>query len=71
MPLSALATALLIFFFFFHPLSPEPIPSALINSFTGSYSSVIILETPNTRHTILWFSDDSTLAGEESAAHPN
>jgi hypothetical protein len=29
----------------------------------------MIIETPETRHTILWFSEDSTLAGEENAAH--
>ena len=69
MPVSALTAALLIFFFIYNPLSPEPVPSALINSFTGSISSAIIIETPETHHTILWFSEDSTLAGEENAAH--
>jgi anti-sigma factor RsiW len=69
MPVSALTAALLIFFFIYNPLSPEPVPSALINSFTGSISSAMIIETPETRHTILWFSEDSTLAGEENAAH--
>ena len=69
MPVSALTVALLIFFFIYNPLSPEPVPSALINSFTGSISSAMIIETPETRHTILWFSEDSTLAGEENAAN--
>lgn len=69
MPVSALTAAILIFFFITNPLRPEPVPSALINSFTGSISSAMIIETPESRHTILWFSEDSNLAGEENAAH--
>ena len=69
MPVSALTAAMIIFFFITNPLRPEPVPSALINSFTGSISSAMIIETPESRHTILWFSEDSALAGEENAAH--
>ncbi len=69
MPVSALTAALLIFFFIYNPLRTKPVPSALINSFTGNISSAMIIETPETRHTILWFSEDSNLAGEENAAH--
>ena len=69
MPVSALTAAMIIFFFITNLLRPEPVPSALINSFTGSISSAMIIETPESRHTILWFSEDSTLAGEENAAH--
>lgn len=69
MPASVFTAAILIFFFIYNPISPEPVPSALINSFTGRISSAMIIETPETHHTILWFSEDSTMAGEENAAH--
>lgn len=34
-------------------------PSAIINSFTGSTSSVMIFETPNTHQTILWYNEST------------
>ena len=34
-------------------------PSAVVSSFSGNVSSVIIMETPETRQTIVWFSENS------------
>jgi len=57
----ALATAgVLIFLGYSHLLvKPAPMPSAIINSFTGPASSVMIFETPKTRQTILWYTEPS------------
>ena len=67
-PASAVAAGLLIFFTFFTPHISDPGPSALINSFTGTISSVMIIETPKSRHTILWFAEETTPTGNENAA---
>jgi hypothetical protein len=67
-PASAVAAVVLVFFTFFTPQISDPGPSALINSFTGRISSVMIIETPNTRHTILWFAEETTPTGNENAA---
>jgi hypothetical protein len=42
-------------------------PSAIINSFTGSMSSVMIFETPETRQTILWYKEDADVESEHNA----
>ena len=55
------ATAVLILFFFtsvFEPPAP-PGPSAIIKSFTGKVSSVMILETPQSHHTVIWYSEEA------------
>lgn len=57
-PVTALAATLTLFFTFFSPTAPPTAPSALITSFTGDISSVMIFETPETRQTILWFNED-------------
>ena len=55
-PATAIATILLLFSLTRHPVTVSG-PSAIIDSFTGEISSVIILETPRSRQTILWFSE--------------
>ena len=54
------ATGLLLFVlaFFFEAETPSG-PSAIVTSFQGEYSSVMIMETPETRNTIIWF-DETT-----------
>ena len=55
------ATAAVALFFFtsvFQPPAPAG-PSAIINSFTGRVSSVMILETPQSRHTVIWYSEET------------
>lgn len=55
-PASALASAVLIFFSLFYTPAVSG-PSAIVTSLSGSGSSVIIMETPRTRQTILWFNE--------------
>ena len=54
-PLAA-ATALLVavFSYLLEPAPPSG-PSAIVNSFQGDVSSVVILETPDNHNTIIWF----------------
>ncbi len=66
-PASAIAAVLLVFLTVFHQPPADPGPSAIINSFAGKFSSVMIIETPESRHTILWFSEESAPTGEENA----
>ena len=33
-------------------------PSAIVDSFTGETSSVMIMETPDSQHTIIWFNEE-------------
>ena len=56
------ATAALILFFSTSLLDPPapPGPSAIIKSFTGRVSSVMILETPRSQRTVIWYSEEST-----------
>ena len=65
----AAVTACLLLFFAYPRLmtSPVPAPSAIINSFTGSVSSVMIFETPETRQTILWYNEDPDVESDQNA----
>ena len=65
----AAVTAGLVLFFAYSNfvLQPPPAPSAIINSFTGSMSSVMIFETPETRQTILWYTEETDLESEPNA----
>lgn len=56
-PAAAMAIILLFFSLTRHPV-PVSKSSAIIHSFTGETSCLIILETPRSHQTILWFSDD-------------
>lgn len=56
----AAAITLLISFYYFQMPIYSP-PSAIINSFTGEFSSVMIFETPETKQTILWINEDEAL----------
>ena len=57
-----------VFFIYTHFIDkPMPVPSAIINSFTGSVSSVMILETPETREIILWYNEDTDMESEHDA----
>ena len=67
-PLAAAATVVLVLFSVFNIMGPNPGPSAIVNSFTGQVSSVMILETPGTHHTIVWFSEELTTNGEADAS---
>jgi anti-sigma factor RsiW len=62
-------TACLLLFFAYPALmsSPASAPSAIINSFTGSVSSVMIFETPETRQTILWYNEDPDVESDQNA----
>ena len=62
-------TAGLVFFFVYTTdlVKPVPVPSAIINSFTGSVSTVMIFETSDTRQTILWYKEDKDTEGQDDA----
>lgn len=65
---AAVTAGLLIFFTYFNDVGkPPPAPSAIINSFTGSMSSVMIFETPETRQTILWYTEETDVESEPDA----
>jgi anti-sigma factor RsiW len=63
-PAAILAVAVVLFFSFFSPFQQPLEPSAIINSFTAETSSVMILETPETHRTILWFEEKQGQGGE-------
>lgn len=55
-PAGAVASFLLIFFsIYFNSAVSEP--SAIITSVSGNGTSLIVMETPETRQTILWFNE--------------
>ena len=56
-PAAAMAAMFVLFFSLMRPFAPVTAPSAIINSFTGEISSVMIIETPKSRQTIIWFSE--------------
>ena len=65
---AALTAGMLLFLAYSHYVAqPAPLPSAIINSFTGSMSSVMIFETPETRQTILWYTEDTDMDSEQNA----
>jgi anti-sigma factor RsiW len=65
---AAVTAGLLLFFVYSNfVVKPAPVPSAIINSFTGSMSSVMIFETPETRQTILWYHEDTDMESEQNA----
>jgi len=66
-PATVTAGLLLFFVYSNFVVKPTPVPSAIINSFTGSMSSVMIFETPETRQTILWYNEDTDVESEQNA----
>ena len=64
-PAGALAAASFLFFIMYGPSEKSKEPSAIINSFTAEAASVMILETPTTRQTILWFQEVPEQGGED------
>ena len=56
-PVGLAASIMLIFLTYFN--NPAPVgPTAIVSSFSGSGSSVVILETAETRQTIIWFGEN-------------
>ena len=66
-PSTALAAALILFFVLFSPTGLPPGPSAIVTSFSGEMSSVMIFETPETHQTILWFNEKLSTNEEQHA----
>ena len=58
LPATALVSLSLLMFILLKPPSVSR-PSAIITSLSGDTTSIIILQTPETGHTILWFTEDS------------
>ena len=57
--------ALVLFLSVFFRSPNETGPSAIVTSLSGNMTSVIIMETPQTHQTILWFSENSTSEGQK------
>ncbi|MFC1532060.1 anti-sigma factor family protein [Thermodesulfobacteriota bacterium] len=57
-PATAIVTLAVVLLVFFMPTTSSG-PSAIISSVSGEVSSIIIMETPQTRQTILWFNEKS------------
>ena len=57
-PAAAMAAILLFFCLTRNPV-PVSAPSAIVTSFSGEVSSVIIIETPKSRQTIVWYTEPS------------
>jgi anti-sigma factor RsiW len=64
---TAMALAIYIIPHSFRTKTTHAAPSAIINSFTGSVTSVMFYETPNTHQTIIWISEDAIANGEDDA----
>jgi anti-sigma factor RsiW len=65
---ATVAVGIVLFFVYTHFVpKPAPLPSAIIHSFTGSVSSVMIFETPETRQTILWYNEEINAESEQDA----
>jgi len=67
---TVIAVLLVVFSFLGRPIS-TPGPSAIIKSFQGSVGSVMILETPKSRQTILWFNEALVSGSEDEEAPKN
>ena len=65
-PAAATATALILFLWVYTPMV-TPVPSAIVTSFSGDISTVMILETPETHQTILWFNEKPAINGNNHA----
>lgn len=58
-PAAAMATLIFLVLTFTPPHPSVSGPSAIVSSVTGDISSVMIIETPGTRQTIIWFNETS------------
>jgi hypothetical protein len=58
------SAALILFLSVFFRSPAQTGPSAIVTSLSGNMSSVIIMETPQTHQTILWFKESSTSEGQ-------
>lgn len=56
---AAAVSAILLFFCLTRNLAPVSVPSAIVKSFSGEFTSVIIIETPKSRQTIAWYTEPS------------
>ncbi len=59
--LASIMAVLMIGFFPFDEdlLNNSPGPSAIVNSLDAEYTSVMIIETQEEKHTIIWFSEET------------
>lgn len=58
-PATVMAAMFVLFLFPARHFSPALGPSAIVNTIEGNVSSVILLETPESRRTIIWFNETS------------
>lgn len=70
-PATAVIAGLILYFFFLAPPTSVSGPSAIINSLKGNVGSVMILETPKSHQTILWFSEPLMSGDEDNGIEEN
>ncbi len=77
-PATAVAAGIFLFSVLLQPPASAPGPSAIISSLGGNGGAVMILETPKSHQTIIWFTEPATLhkqsdgtRDEESAVLPD
>jgi hypothetical protein len=58
-PIAAAAIALFVFFVPMGKMGKETaVPSAIVSYFSGNVKDVVIMETPETRQTIIWYQEN-------------
>jgi hypothetical protein len=67
-PATAFAAAMVISLTLALYFAPSPRPSAIIKSFTGDISSVMIIETPASRQMIIWYKEISMNGGNKDGS---
>lgn len=70
-PATAVAAGLVLFLALVRHPAPVPGPSAIINSFEGDVTSVMILETHKSHQTILWFKEAPMPSGDHGEPQQN
>jgi len=70
-PATAVIAGLILYFSFLAPPTSVSGPSAIINSLKGNVGSVMILETPKSHQTILWFSEPLISGDKDNGIEEN
>jgi len=69
-PATAIIAGLVLLSVFRTPTPAVPGPSAIISSFKGEVGSVMILETPKSHQTVIWFNEPVLPNGQNGKSGP-